>query len=324
MPNGQASFGAVFFKNLCLEIITMDVMKKNKGFTLIELLVVISIIAILMSILMPSLGKARAQAKALICGTRYKDISSAINMYVNDNDGDIPPSFAMNQEEASSDLALIWIDRIAPYYGKNDTSDGGFKTSAHNTKYFRCPTQEYVMKMEEEATAPGASPYVTSPKTGQKYRMTPAAGTFGMNAFFSGRGAINGYKELNFRKMGKIKNPSGVPMVADVAAEAYYGGYNGPFDTPPLRNDLGGWYLVPRAPHPIAYLHGWTGEGYEGTVKDDYHGPAALHDGKIGYLFSDGHVELKKNCWPWNDNNDTRSRANIFHPMGKKGEPTHW
>ncbi|MFI4913100.1 MAG: type II secretion system protein [Sedimentisphaeraceae bacterium JB056] len=298
-------------------------MKQKKAFTLIELLVVISIIAILMSILMPAMTKVRSQAKALVCGTRLKDIAPAVNMYINDNNGDIPASFAMSAEEAANDVATTWIDRIASYYYMKNTADGGFETSAHNTKYFRCPTQEYVLKMEKEAVNSN-SPYMTSPKTGIKYKMTPGAGTYGMNAFFSGRGAVSGYKELNFRKYSKIKGPSSVPMVSDVAAEARYGGYNGELSTKQPTTDMGGWYLVPDAPHPIAYLYGWTGDGYEGRVKDNYHGPAAVHEGKINYMFSDGHVELKKNVWPWSDNDDTKSKVNVFHPQGKREEPKYW
>lgn len=54
------------------------------GFTLIELLVVISIIALLMSILMPSLGKAREMGKRVVCLTRQKQLVTACAIYAND------------------------------------------------------------------------------------------------------------------------------------------------------------------------------------------------------------------------------------------------
>ena len=51
------------------------------GFTLVELLVVISIIALLIAILMPSLSKARDQAKAVVCASRIKGLLGAMSVY---------------------------------------------------------------------------------------------------------------------------------------------------------------------------------------------------------------------------------------------------
>ncbi|MDO8302594.1 MAG: type II secretion system protein, partial [Sedimentisphaerales bacterium] len=57
---------------------------KKKGFTLVELLVVIAIIAMLLAILMPALGKVRALAYRLMCGTNLSGIGKAMNVYSND------------------------------------------------------------------------------------------------------------------------------------------------------------------------------------------------------------------------------------------------
>lgn len=64
--------------------------KHLSGFTLIELLVVISIIAVLMSILMPSLGAARSQARRVVCAARLRNIGTAMTMYTATNEGYLP------------------------------------------------------------------------------------------------------------------------------------------------------------------------------------------------------------------------------------------
>lgn len=63
-------------------------MKRNeKAFTLVELLVVISVIAILLAILMPALGKARETAKRAQCGFNLKQLMLAWFMYADNNNG---------------------------------------------------------------------------------------------------------------------------------------------------------------------------------------------------------------------------------------------
>lgn len=59
-------------------------------FTLVELLVVIAIIAILASILLPALGRAKKQAKRIGCANKQKQIGTASLMHNNDNNGYFP------------------------------------------------------------------------------------------------------------------------------------------------------------------------------------------------------------------------------------------
>ena len=61
-----------------------------KGFTLIELLVVVSIIALLVSILLPALAKAREQAKRVMCSSNIKQLYLGIEMYGEAYNGMMP------------------------------------------------------------------------------------------------------------------------------------------------------------------------------------------------------------------------------------------
>src|SRR5271156_3877299 len=63
---------------------------RRRGFTLVELLVVIGIIALLISVLLPALSKARQQGNVVACESRMRQIGQMAVMYCNDNKGSLP------------------------------------------------------------------------------------------------------------------------------------------------------------------------------------------------------------------------------------------
>jgi prepilin-type N-terminal cleavage/methylation domain-containing protein/prepilin-type processing-associated H-X9-DG protein len=65
---------------------------RSKAFTLVELLVVIGIIAILVSILLPSLSAARASAKKIACAANLKQMGTAFHMYLSEHKGNFRPT----------------------------------------------------------------------------------------------------------------------------------------------------------------------------------------------------------------------------------------
>ncbi len=64
---------------------------EERGFTLVELMVVMAIISLLMSILLPALGKAREQARRTVCLANLRSVGQGLYVYANENNGALVP-----------------------------------------------------------------------------------------------------------------------------------------------------------------------------------------------------------------------------------------
>ncbi len=84
------------------------------AFTLLELLVVIAIITLLMSILTPSLSRARQQAKSTVCMTRLSEFMKGLTAYAGDNDFRLPP-LMWDTEDAPDSARHGWAEALYVY-----------------------------------------------------------------------------------------------------------------------------------------------------------------------------------------------------------------
>jgi prepilin-type N-terminal cleavage/methylation domain-containing protein/prepilin-type processing-associated H-X9-DG protein len=88
---------------------------RNEAFTLIELLTVVAIIGLLISIMMPSLGRARDQGKRIHCLARLKDFGNALAAYENDSEGALPPAEWHPDAAEDPELTYGWMEILFPY-----------------------------------------------------------------------------------------------------------------------------------------------------------------------------------------------------------------
>ncbi len=117
-------------------------MKKNilerKGFTLIELLVVIAIIAILASLLLPALAKAKEKAQQAGCRSNLKQVGLALALYTDDSGGLFPAITAYQVAGDVTSPSINWSKSLGPYLKQQ-----GATFTAKANKVFICPSARY-------------------------------------------------------------------------------------------------------------------------------------------------------------------------------------
>lgn len=143
----------------------------RRAFTLIELLVVVAIIALLISILLPSLSRTREQGKSVACLSNMRTLGLAVQMYAMNNKGYLV-DFGLSHG-GSVDANTTWFNTLRREY--------------RDRLVARCPSDQ--------------SPYWTQPHPiTHQVRQT----SYAVNDYLSGR--VAGYED--YRRLDRIRRPT--------------------------------------------------------------------------------------------------------------------
>jgi len=191
------------------------------GFTLIELLVVVAIIAMLMSLLLPSLNRARKQARAVACLANLRQWGYIWHMYTEESKGKFNTGGS-----AGGDAANDWLVLLMPYY-----QDRGALTI--------CPVATRPMVVAGNF-ATRAMSWDRQGWAHLKQQETIDIGSYGQNEWICDRNAPEYWRNRN-----TVKKPDAVPLFFDCAYVDVYPNANaGP---PMIEGDVSGlneWTLV--------------------------------------------------------------------------------
>lgn len=135
----MANFGLVASGRICHT--RAEALRRGRvGFTLIELLVVVAIIALLISILLPSLSAARAQAKAVKCGANQAGVGKAMAAHLAEAKSMFPLAYYY-PSDASGTLNVENQPANKPF-GYVHWSYSLFDRGAVQNEFFQCPEME--------------------------------------------------------------------------------------------------------------------------------------------------------------------------------------
>lgn len=177
-------------------------MKRSSAFTLVELLVVIAIIVALISILLPSMGRAIAVGELAVCQSNLKQIGNATLQYLADHRGQYPPKVAGTQ--------FSWV-------GKNGAQSG------YNTLYPRLrPLNAYLGgPYEDDAEVPIARcPSDQGALNGGQTEYDRVGASYASNTNPNTGGLVTGASGYPGITMREVRSPARMVAMSEFAAFA--------------------------------------------------------------------------------------------------------
>ncbi len=175
---------------------------KNVGFTLIELLIVVGLIALLLAILLPSLGDGQRSAKAASCLNNIRQIGIAHRMYMLNNEGRII-DVGLAHGGVHGDEDSTWIKSLGSYYRSYQNTGHGKEIKA------RSPLDRSPHWGPNGQPVPGGG--------GKQFRRT----SYGLNDYLT---RVAPLPEQRFRRWRLVPNPANTVHVVIMAFEGDFAG----------------------------------------------------------------------------------------------------
>ncbi len=188
-------------------------MHRHNGFTLMEMLVVISLITLLISIMMPSLNNAKANARRVQCGTQLNQIAQAFVMYSDANNGYFPWKLSTNS-------AMVYGGRSGSYAGYRAIDGLGPKDR---------PINQYVGYSKATPDDAEVPPFLCPDDRGAQVWHPASVTTYrdvGTSYAFNGWASMTGTFTLRTRRVTQVKTPGRTIMVGDHTIHNFTGGGN--------------------------------------------------------------------------------------------------